>query len=103
MLTMTDNEYIARELNEAAPTEPDEKIRVKALTEGGESKWLRIPADRWPAVVAAASTPSPTSRRCRHCADELHDTPLPVDITEHSGFCGANPTSNHHEPEESTP
>jgi hypothetical protein len=98
---MTDDEYIARELNKAAPTGPGDVVRIKARGNHGESRWTLIPADRFAALVAAASTPSVNGKRCRYCSDELYNVTFPVGITEHEGFCGANPTSNHHVPEES--
>jgi hypothetical protein len=47
-----------------------------------------------------AVRPSLEGKRCRHCSDELHSDRLLVTIPELSGFCGANPTDNQHEPEE---
>lgn len=97
---MTDDEYIARELNKAAPDPSGDVFMIKVTSERGESRWVNIPSDRHAALVAAASTPSLDGKVCRHCSNELYAVTLPVDITEHSGFCGANPASNHHEPQE---
>lgn len=56
MTYMTDDEYIAYELNKAAPEQPGDVVRIKATVDnGGDSRWTSIPADRYPAVVAAAS------------------------------------------------
>lgn len=56
---MTDDEYIAHELNKARPTAADYTPAIKMRGPEGESRWVHIPAARFAAVVAAASTPAP--------------------------------------------
>lgn len=55
---MTDNEFITKTLNDARPDGTGfnpEKFRLKVISDAGESHWVSIPADRFDAVVAAAS------------------------------------------------
>lgn len=59
---MTDDAYIARELNKARPVDEElERPAIKVRGPGGESHWVIIPAERFAAVVAAASTPAVAS------------------------------------------
>lgn len=61
---MTDDEYIASELNKARPIDDElERPAIKVRGPGGESRWVRIPPERFAAVVAAASTPSESENR----------------------------------------
>lgn len=50
-------QYHAAEFENARPTgmgEYGDTFRIKVRSDGGESKWLSIPADRFDAVKAAA-------------------------------------------------
>ena len=65
---MTDDEYIRYELTKGAPSEPGDVPQLKVRGPKGESRWVNIPADRYAAVVHAASTP-PSTQYCHCCTD----------------------------------
>jgi hypothetical protein len=90
---MDDAWYITRELDKAAPTNPDDVILLKTRAEsGGESRWVRIPADRYAAVCAAivaAATRPPSTKTCRCCTNnqcECEGIDLVCATTDRSGM-----------------
>lgn len=65
---MTNDKYIRAEMAKAAPEQPDDVIAMKARGPKSESRWVNIPADRYAAMVHAASTP-PSTQYCHCCTD----------------------------------
>lgn len=56
---MPDAEYLAYELAKAAPAEGEE-VRLKMMSEHGESRWLNISPEQYRAIVAVLTTEDPT-------------------------------------------
>lgn len=51
---MTDDDYIGRQFEDVRPCGAEDKFRVKIVTDSGETKWFRVPTDRFGAVMRAA-------------------------------------------------
>lgn len=56
---MSNTDFNAYELGKAAPAD-GEKVRLKMISDGGESKWLRISPEQYQAIVAILTTEDPT-------------------------------------------